>query len=210
MVIDPVCKMELEPATAAASLQFQDQWLYFCSASCRRRFLADPAAYGPAAPIAHSGSAHPGGSPLLLDATVLAIASGAGLLASAGLLALYFGLLTLLSGWEFTLEQFTDYWIYIVALAIGFGVQVGLFVCLRRSAHKTNGKVVAATGTTSGAAMVSCCSHYLVNLLPALGATGLVTLISQYQVELFWLGLAANLAGIAYMGRRLVIFAHGA
>jgi hypothetical protein len=54
--------------------------------------------------------------------------------------------------------------------------------------------------------MLSCCTHYLVNLLPVLGASGLASLAGQYQVELFWVGLAANLAGIAYMASRVRAF----
>jgi Cu+-exporting ATPase len=140
---------------------------------------------------------------------VLAVAAGAGLLASAAILGFYFGALTLVSGWPFTVEQFLDWWPYITALSVGFGSQVGLFVYLRRALHGVaSGKVVAATGTTSGAAMIACCSHYLVNLLPVLGATGLVTFVGTYQVELFWFGIASNLAGIIYIGRRVVSFAH--
>jgi P-type Cu+ transporter len=62
---------------------------------------------------------------------------------------------------------------------------------------------VAASGTTSTAAMISCCAHYLANVAPALGATGLVAFAAQFQVELFWLGLAFNAAGIAYVGTKL-------
>jgi P-type Cu+ transporter len=125
-----------------------------------------------------------------------------GLLALLALLGVYFGLLTLVSGWQFTLDQFALYWPYISALAAGFGVQVGLYVYLRRLLHgsKAHGKVVAVSGTTSAAAMVSCCTHYLANLLPIVGAAGLVTLATQYQVELFWVGLVFNAAGIAYIG----------
>lgn len=146
-----------------------------------------------------------------LDRRALSLSAGIGALAAGALLGLYFGLLTLVSGWGFTLEQFVVYWPFILSLAVGFGIQVGLFVYLRQAIHDMHsGKVVAATGTTSGAAMVSCCSHYLVNLLPALGATGLVSFVGQYQIELFWLGLAFNLAGIAYIGRRVIAFSYGA
>jgi len=129
-----------------------------------------------------------------------------GLTAFAALLGIYFGLLTLVSGWEFTLEQFWLYWPYLGALAVGFGVQVGLYMYLRRLLHGSgaHGKVVAASGTTSAAAMVSCCTHYLANLLPIVGAAGLVTLVAQYQVELFWVGLVFNAAGIAYIGSKVV------
>ena len=62
---------------------------------------------------------------------------------------------------------------------------------------------MAASGATSTAAMVSCCTHYLANLLPIVGAAGLVALATRYQVQLFWLGLAFNVAGIAYIGSKV-------
>jgi Cu+-exporting ATPase len=52
--------------------------------------------------------------------------------------------------------------------------------------------------------MVSCCAHYLVNILPVLGVTGFVTLVAQYQVELFWLGLAFNMVGMLYIAPKVV------
>lgn len=126
----------------------------------------------------------------------------AGLAASLVMLAVYFGLLTLVSGWQFTLEQFATFWPFTVALAVGFGIQIALYLHLRRivSGSPAHGKVVAASGATSTVNMVSCCTHYLVNLLPIVGAAGLVTLVTQYQVEFFWIGLAFNAAGIAYIG----------
>ncbi len=132
-------------------------------------------------------------------------AIAAGVLALGILMGVYFGLLTLVSDWAFAREQFDAYWPYIIALAAGFGIQVALFVYLHRLVHGTgaHAKVVAVSGTASATAMVSCCAHYLVILLPVLGATGLVTLVSQYQVELFWVGLVSNAAGIAYIGKQL-------
>jgi len=127
-----------------------------------------------------------------------------GALSFAGLLGLYFAALTAVSGWEFTLAQFRDYWGYIVALGAGFGVQVALFARLRQVVRNAGPRaLMATTGTTSTAAMVSCCAHYLANAAPVLGATGLVTFAAHYQVELFWVGLAFNAAGIAYIGRNL-------
>ena len=129
-----------------------------------------------------------------------------GVLAFALLLAVYFGALTLISGWKFTLDQFSEFWYYIVPLAAGFGLQVALFTRLRHVVHQSTTDartVMAASGTTSTAAMISCCAHYLVNIAPVLGATGLVTFAAQYQVEFFWVGIAFNLAGIAFIGNRL-------
>ncbi len=133
-------------------------------------------------------------------------AAAAGILAGGLLLGVYFGVLTLVSGWEFTLGQFAAFWHFTVALAAGFGVQVGLYTYLRRLTRHGDaaGKIAAVSGGTSTAAMVSCCSHYLANVLPILGATGLVALVGQYQVELLWLGLAFNLAGVLYIGSKVV------
>ena len=131
--------------------------------------------------------------------------AGYGALAFGLLLAAYFGLLTLISGWNFTLSQFSDFWFYIVPLAAGFGVQVALYTRLRHLLRgSTDAKAVMATsGTTSTAAMISCCTHYLVNVAPVIGGTGIVTFAAQYQVEFFWLGIAFNAAGIAYIGNKL-------
>jgi Cu+-exporting ATPase len=139
--------------------------------------------------------------------TAIAISrpAGAGVGAFGALLVLYFGVLTLVSGWSFTLSQFSEFWYYIVPLAAGFGLQVALFLKLREvvSRAKEAGAVIAASGTTSTAAMISCCAHYLTNVAPVLGATGLVAFAAQFQVELFWVGLAFNAAGIAFVGTKL-------
>lgn len=129
-----------------------------------------------------------------------------GAAAASLLLAVYFLLLTLVSGWAFTLEQFLLYRYFVVALAAGFGVQIAMYLRLRHiTQHGSgSGKVVAVSGGTSTAAMISCCTHYVANVLPVLGATGLVALVAQYQTELFWVGLAFNGAGVLYVGRKLL------
>ncbi len=128
-----------------------------------------------------------------------------GVIASAALLSVYFGILTLVSGWAFTVREFANFWFYVLPLAAGFGLQVALYTRLKQviSASKDATTVMATTGTTSTAAMISCCAHYLTNLAPILGAAGLVSLAAQYQVEFFWVGLAFNAAGIGYIGTRL-------
>lgn len=122
------------------------------------------------------------------------------------LLIVYFGVVSLISGGSFALEQFSKYWYFIVALAFGFGIQVALYTYLKNlvGQHGASGKMVAVSGTTSTVAMVSCCAHYLTNILPILGVTGFLTVIAEYQVELFWLGLAFNVAGILYIATKVV------
>ena len=131
-----------------------------------------------------------------------------GTLASAILLGVYFAVLTLVSGWKFTLSQFADYWYFVVSLAVGFGIQITLYQYIKNLVHsgKGMGKVVGVSGTTSTAAMISCCAHYLVNLVPILGVTGLATFVAQYQVKLFWVGIFFNIAGIIYMANRIYKF----
>ena len=126
------------------------------------------------------------------------------ILAIIVLLALYITIVSLVSGWSFAQEQFRQFWYFIVSLAVGFGIQVGLYSYLKSMVKSMSPGVVATTGVTSTAAMISCCAHYLVNILPILGAVGIITVISQYQVELFWVGLVFNFTGIAYMANRVV------
>ena len=127
------------------------------------------------------------------------------------LLVFYFAIVTLISGWDFAQNQFLRFWYFILALAFGFGIQISLYTYLKNSIHSKNksARVLVASGTTSGAAMISCCAHYLANILPVLGVTGFITIVAQYQVQLFWVGLAANLAGVFYMANRVAKFTKG-
>ena len=131
-----------------------------------------------------------------------------GTLASAILLGVYFAVLTLVSGRSFALGQFTTYWYFIVNLAVGFGIQIALYQYIKSLVHSGQGmgKVVGVSGTTSTAAMISCCAHYLVNLVPILGVTGIVTFVAQYQVKIFWIGLAFNIFGIAFISNKIIKF----
>jgi Cu+-exporting ATPase len=131
-----------------------------------------------------------------------------GLFASLILLGVYLAVLTVVSGWNFAVDQFSDFWYFIVSLAIGFGIQVGLYAHLRGlvQSGQGSGKVLGVTGTTSTAAMISCCAHYLANLLPVLGAVGIVTFVAQYQIQFFWAGLLFNLGGIFYIANRVIKF----
>lgn len=45
MAIDPVCGMEVEKATAAATSEYKGQTYYFCAPGCKRAFDQDPEKY---------------------------------------------------------------------------------------------------------------------------------------------------------------------
>ncbi len=131
-----------------------------------------------------------------------------GAIAAGILLAAYFTVLTLVSGPNFAASQFSQFWYYVTSLAIGFGIQIGLYSYLKSEIHAKDpsGKMLAVTGTTSTGAMISCCAHYLVNILPILGVSAFVSLVGAYQVQLFWIGIAFNFGGIAYMISRIIKF----
>ena len=48
MAIDPVCKMQVNEKTAAATSEYQGKTIYFCAAVCKRKFDENPAKYLPA------------------------------------------------------------------------------------------------------------------------------------------------------------------
>lgn len=48
--IDPVCGMEVDPATAAGVSTYQGTTYYFCSTGCKRRFDNDPQSFADSPP----------------------------------------------------------------------------------------------------------------------------------------------------------------
>lgn len=45
MMKDPVCGMEVDPATAAGSSEYEGATYYFCSEGCKKDFDAEPSKY---------------------------------------------------------------------------------------------------------------------------------------------------------------------
>ena len=44
-VTDPVCRMRVDPATAAATVEHEGRTYYFCGKGCAKSFSADPGKY---------------------------------------------------------------------------------------------------------------------------------------------------------------------
>lgn len=55
---DPVCGMEVDPASAADTVEFNGTEYHFCSAPCAKKFRADPSAYVDESPNDHSSDDH--------------------------------------------------------------------------------------------------------------------------------------------------------
>jgi YHS domain-containing protein len=53
MAVDPVCKMDVEPARAAAQSSYQGSTYYFCAVGCKQKFDREPEKYvaGGASPM---------------------------------------------------------------------------------------------------------------------------------------------------------------
>ena len=45
MAIDPVCGMEVDPQSAAATSEYQGQTYYFCAHGCKEAFDRNPEEY---------------------------------------------------------------------------------------------------------------------------------------------------------------------
>jgi Cu+-exporting ATPase len=53
-VIDPICEMQVDPATAAGKFDYDGETYYFCSVHCQKLFQTDPAKYLAAAQTRHA------------------------------------------------------------------------------------------------------------------------------------------------------------
>ncbi|HEY5574799.1 MAG TPA: YHS domain-containing protein [Anaerolineales bacterium] len=59
MAVDPVCGMEVDEKSAAATYQYKGQTYYFCAPGCKAAFEKDPEKYL-GSHAAHSGHEHHG------------------------------------------------------------------------------------------------------------------------------------------------------
>lgn len=187
---DPICGMQVSDAI---KLDHKGKTYAFCSDHCRQQFQ-------------EKTRETKDNITAIGNAFVKPIAYGT--VASIILFGVYFAVLTFVSGWDFAKDQFSEFWFFIVSLTLGFGIQIGLYTYLKELVKGGSGgaKVLGVTGTTSTVAMISCCAHYLVNILPILGVTGLVTFVAQYQTNLFWIGLLFNFVGMVYIANKIYTY----
>src|SRR5574338_997848 len=130
---------------------------------------------------------------------------GAGFLGALFLTGLYFGIVSWAESPEHALEFFwQDRWI-VIPIILGFGVQVALYVILKKrlfvpvASVGPSGMLTGAGGTTSTIAMVACCAHHVTDVLPILGLTAAATFLAQYRTVFMLVGLGTTLVGIGVM-----------
>ena len=120
-----------------------------------------------------------------------------GLLAGLGLLLFYLTVVSIFQGIEFAFLNLKSLWYLIFPLAIGFGTQIGLYTSIKHTASITG--TVAGTGGISAGSMVACCSHFLLNVIPIIGISGLAVFLTTYQKWFLVIGIISNVFGISIM-----------
>lgn len=129
-----------------------------------------------------------------------------GCAAALSLLAFYFLLVGFSSrSWQYSLELLTKDRYYAVAIAAGFGGQLGLLSYVRQLKRRVGMRGAVATTTsgtgTSTVSMVACCLHHLGDFVPILGASGAAIFFEQYRYPVMLIGIGINASGIFMMLR---------
>jgi Cu+-exporting ATPase len=123
--------------------------------------------------------------------------------ASILVLLINFVVLYLLNFPPMATQIIKSYWYLLVLLIGGFGVQIGMFVY-----HKNflSCSTTVASGSISAFSMILCCSHYLLNILPMLGAligASFLMDLGRYTVYFLLLGIVSNVIGVSIMFRQI-------
>lgn len=120
-----------------------------------------------------------------------------GTLAAIAIIMFYILVLTFFAGFGFALSNLKSLWFWILPLSAGFGTQIGLYTSIKHSSEVS--AVAVSTGTVSGGSMVACCSHFLLNIIPIVGFSGISAFLMTYQKWFFGLGIISNIIGIAFL-----------
>lgn len=130
---------------------------------------------------------------------------GFGFAGSALLSAMYFGIVAWAESPQHAVDLFWEQRWIIIPILLGFGVQVALYVIIKKRLFVPlgnagpSGVLTGAGGATSTAAMVACCAHHITDVLPILGLTAAAAFLAEYQTAFMLVGLATTLVGIIVM-----------
>lgn len=120
-----------------------------------------------------------------------------GLFSGLGILIFYLAVLTVFQDFNFAISNLRSLWYWIFPLAAGFGTQIGLYTSIRHNAMINS--EVSVSGGISGGSMIACCSHFLLNIIPIAGFSGLALFLMAYQKLFFSVGIISNVIGIAIL-----------
>jgi Cu+-exporting ATPase len=120
-----------------------------------------------------------------------------GIISGLGLLLFYISIVSFFQGVDFAFLNLRSLWFLIFPLAIGFGTQIGLYFSIKHTAMLTG--TVAGTSGISAGSMVACCSHFLLNVIPLAGFSGLAIFAMKYQPAFLSFGILSNFLGVGLM-----------
>ena len=118
-----------------------------------------------------------------------------GLLGSIALLMVYAVVSLLFNKPDEALDQFLDVWYWVIILAAGFGVQIGLYKYVRIVLKKKKDSLlggVSASGGVSTLSMLACCAHHIADVLPFLGLSAAAVFLAQFYIPFILLGILAQ------------------
>ena len=129
----------------------------------------------------------------------------AGVVGAGVLLGLYLGIVSVAQGVEHALQQLATDALFVGFISVGFGTQIALFAELRvlDRQHRAAAAVTVAGTGTSAAAMLACCAHHLVELLPLVGLSAAAVFLNAYKTPLLFVGIGMNVIGIVIIARQL-------
>ncbi|MDP2920608.1 MAG: hypothetical protein Q8O43_10390 [Dehalococcoidia bacterium] len=122
-----------------------------------------------------------------------------GSVAGIALLLFYGGLLSALQGPAHALQEAIRLWYWLVLLATGFGIQIGLYSFIRDTLKQRRKAATASSvvsGGISAGAMVACCAHHLADIAPLLGLVAVTSFFTGYQTIFMLTGVLTNAVGI--------------
>ncbi len=138
---------------------------------------------------------------------------GAGIAAGLLMVGVYLGILSILQSPGHAIEQLVSDGAWVGLVAVGFGVQMGLYSYLRlmiQAAKAVGATMMAGTGTgTSTLGMLACCAHHLTDIAPLVGLTGASSLsgaigfFTEWKYAFIALGLVMNAIGIVVTVRTI-------
>ena len=137
----------------------------------------------------------------------------AGLVGALALVGVYLGILSALQSPGHALEQLSADRVWVGLVALGFGIQVGLYAHLRQmidAMRAAGATAMTGAGTgTSTLGMVACCAHHITDVAPLLGVagvsglSGVATFLGEWKIPFIILGLVVNAIGIAITVRTI-------
>lgn len=123
-----------------------------------------------------------------------------GISATLSLILFYFITMRILAGsWYAAFSQFQDLWYFMVPLSIGFGIQIGLYIDLKKRIENQSKKIVAGNTAVSTLGMIACCAHHLTDILPIIGLSAVSVFLINYQTPILLIGISSNITGIIYL-----------